>query len=228
VTRLTHPQRLRSYLRHQGIGKTLLRSVYESLNRIAMLRIFVCDILTLDEVTPEGLGRTSPWKCRFLTPTEVEALARFPDNQLSPHLVKRASEGAAECLAFLDGNTMASFQWFTSQPHPMFATRLRVRFDSSWVYMSSAYTKPAYRGHKLHSIGTIHAVRAYTERGKQGLLSIADAPNFASRNSGYSIGAQPFGRVILLGTRHHFVVRHTRRCADYGFRLERQSALVVE
>ncbi len=212
--------RVRSRLRYLGPLPTALRSVYMAANELMVLRIYECLKLTLEDVTPESRSRPSAYRSRFLSRPELERLSGDPANRLSRGFLESAWAKGDECLAFLDGEALASFGWYSRRPKVILGL-LRLHFDPAWMYMYRGYTKPAYRGQRLHSMGLLEAVRVYTERGRKGLVSIVEAVNFESKRSVYRMGWQKFGVVYHLGLGRRSLVWHTGRCDQYDFFFEK-------
>ena len=123
-----------------------------------------------------------------------------------------------QCYAIVDGNTLASYGWYTHGP-ALIDEGLRLSFDPRYVYMYKGFTLPRYRGQRLHAVGMTLALSRSIQTGFAGLVSYVDAGNLRSLRSCARMGYEHFGNVyvVALGTRYliHGDVGAERR----GFRV---------
>ena len=213
-------RRVADNLRFLGVGKTAVRSAYMACNVVGVLRVYECIKLEPGDLN-SGFGEPeAPFESRMLSREEAGALPQQPANNVSPEFVEQALANGDECLAIFEGETLASYGWYSRRPTRMLET-LFVHFDPHWAYMYHGYTKPEYRGHRLHAGGLTRALHIYADRGLSGLVSIVEHVNYASKISVYRMGFRQFGTIYQLGSRNHFSLMHTGHCADYGFRIAR-------
>lgn len=162
---------------------------------------------------------------RFATRDELMAALADPElaEEMSAEFVESALARGDECFGLFDGDTLASFGWYSTQPTPI-AQDLVLHFDPAWVYMYKGYTLASHRGRRLHGIGMSMALAAYTDRGARGLISYVKSNNFQSLRSIHRTGYRVFGEVFVLRALGRVLTWATPGCQPYAFRLEWRGA----
>ena len=187
--------------------------------------------LFTDTVNPQFLALSPEYQAAFLTPSEVWRHAEDPLNDLPESFVRRALATGDQCFAILHGDTLANYSWYTKSTN-RFSETLSLDFDRRWVYQYRAFTRPAYRGRRLHAVGLTNALAACLERGDRGLVICVDATNKASLTSCLRTGFRVFGTIYsatparLLGQRSSRLgplarplLYHSPGCRRFKFRL---------
>lgn len=192
-----------------------------AVNRIVPFQIMKGMTAVLPDINP-GLFDHGSFRAGFATQDELLAHTGA-EYEMSPAFVRESLGKGDECYALFDGDRLASFGWYSNQP-TLISDRLLLHFDPSWVYMYKGYTHPDYRGKRLHGIGMSLALRAYTERGSQGLISYVKSNNFQSLRSIERMGYRIFGEIYLARVLGRAVSWTTPSCKPYGFRLESVAA----
>lgn len=175
--------------------------------------------LTLDQLTlPEC---EIPYETRFLEPHE---LLRFSESEptLPAEFVLDAVDRGDRCYAILDGDRLAAYSWYSMRPTLVFDA-LHLHFDPAYCYMYNGYTHPDYRGQRLHGIGMARALRALTEAGWRGFVSVVDTDNVRSLRSCFRMGYRTFGVIRILGKGERKWIHASAGCAPYGVTLSRLS-----
>lgn len=139
----------------------------------------------------------------------------------------RAFRDGHECYAFIDkeAGVLASYGWYSHVP-TLFAQRFELHFDSAWVYMYGGYTRPEYRGQRLHALGMAAAARHYTDAGYRGIISCVELGNTDSLRSVYRLGYKNFGMVHVVPFFGWHLVFRTKGCRSYGFTVKPRLAEV--
>lgn len=198
-----------------------------ALNAVVDFKILRGMTAVIDDVPAEMLSAPG-YQARFADRDELLAATEDPDVvcEMTPEFVERALAKGDECFGLFDGERLASFGWYSTQPTRI-GNGLTLNFDSSWVYMYKGFTLPDYRGQRLHGIGMSLALKACTERGKHGLISYVRSTNFRSLRSIERMGYRIFGDV--------YVIRHQDRtwtwaspgCHPYDFHVQSRSPTAV-
>lgn len=201
-----------------GIAGAGLDVAYRALNKFTRFLA-----LTMLSVTPDTVDRTflsghAEHVHRFLNPSEVEALTRDPANQLPPDFVSPALAKGDQCYAILDGDVLAGYGWY-SRGQTLVTEELMLQFDPAWAYMYRGYTRPEYRGQRLHAIGMAKAMMEYARQGCRGLVSYVEANNLSSLKSCYRMGYVKAGTIVALKLRARYAIRVGRGCERFGFAL---------
>ncbi len=176
------------------------------------LRICVAD-LTLPDYPPADLR----YETRFLVEDEVLRFAEHVPT-LRPKFTHEALTRGDRCYAILDGDRLASYGWYATQPLVV-AFGLYLHFDPAYAYMHTGYTNPDYRGQRLHGIGMARALEALTDEGSRGLVSCVDTDNLRSLRSCDRMGYRRFGVLRVLGKGARAWSHASAGCAEYGFKL---------
>ena len=61
----------------------------------------------------------------------------------------------------------------------------------------------------------------FTELNYRGLISYVDGSNVPSLRSTAKLGYRTFGTVLMMRLLGRYFIYHTRRCRDFGFRVQR-------
>ena len=207
-----------------GFSKSFYNFSLKAINRFVFFKILIC--VFIDVADPRYMGDENKYRYNFLGSDTLMDLAKDKDNGLSLSFVHEALEKGDECYGILDGNSMASFGWYSNKPTfvsfgPAENDResLWLQFAADYIYMYNGYTPKNYRGQRLHAIGMTRALKAYLDRGYKGLVSYVEANNFASLNSCYRMGYKDLGKIYILKIFGKHFIAHSKSCRQYEFRL---------
>ncbi|MCI0664363.1 MAG: GNAT family acetyltransferase [Acidobacteria bacterium] len=180
----------------------------------------------IDVADPRYMGDGNQYRYSFLDSESLMEFAKHKDNGLSLSFVHEALEKGDECYGILDGNSMASYGWYSNKPTlvtfgPAENDResLWLQFAADYIYMYNGYTPKNYRGQRLHAIGMTRALKDYLDRGYKGLVSYVESNNFASLNSCYRMGYKDLGKIYILRIFGKHFIAHSKSCSQYEFRL---------
>jgi hypothetical protein len=209
---------VRRDVRNAGIAGAGLDIAYRALNKVTRFMA-----LTMLSVTPETvdtgfLSGHAEHVHRFLSPPELEALSGDPVYQMPPDFLSQAIAKGDRCYAILDGAVLASYGWY-SRVETLVTDDLALRFGPEWVYMYKGFTRPEYRGQRLHAIGMAKAMIEYADEGYRGVVSFVEANNFSSLKSCYRMGYVKAGTIVALQMGQRHLIHVGRGCAPFGFGL---------
>lgn len=173
-----------------------------------------------DRVNPALLEQT-PFTVQVLTAKIVREVAADPELDMTPEFVAEAVSKGDACLGVFDGDTLAAYTWYSSKPTRIVPPDLVLHFDDAYMYIYKAFTRPRYRGQRLHAIGKTTALKGYQAQGFLGLLSYVEYLNFSSIKSVKRIGGKQFGSIWVIGAFGHYLIHRSRGCHRFGFRMER-------
>ncbi len=202
----------KSDYQHFGLSKALYCGSLRVARRAAGVITMQC--VFLPSVSAESLKTKPQYSCRFLTNAELQRYSQDPSLQLDQEFLRLATSKGDRCFAILDGETLASYGWYSTKP-TVVDDELSLRFHPDYAYMYKGFTHPNYRGQRLHAVGMGMALNAYLAAGSKGIVSYVEALNLASLKSCYRLGYQDFGKVYILhGQKKVF---HSQGCERYGF-----------
>jgi hypothetical protein len=136
----------------------------------------------------------------FLGEGVLRRFAQDPTSQMSAAFLDQALSRGDRCFAILDGDVLASFSWYSRRRTPM-VYGLVVNAGARFVYAYNVYTRPQYRGRRLHAIGAaraLEALRAEAGDAVAGLVSCVDAANLTSLRSHDHTGYHELGACSVL------------------------------
>jgi hypothetical protein len=205
-----------------GWEATAFHALYQAANRVVRLAIWNAVAITPETVRRSRRSDGSGPVAIMLGAESLRGYVAQSGSMLTHDFLDQAAAKGDRCFAFFDGDTLTSYGWYSKQPTRLVEVPgdLVLHFAPAWVYMYNGYTRPEYRGQRLHAIGMTAALEQYAREGKRGLVSYVDASNAASLKSCTRMGYRTFGRVVVIGRGERFLHRTSAGCAAYGFRLE--------
>jgi hypothetical protein len=192
-----------------------------AVNRVVPFQILRGMTAELPDINPK-LFEAGSFRAGFADPDRIRAAATS-EYEMSPAFCDDAFARGDRCFALYDGDRLASFGWYSTQPTHI-SDGLVLHFEPAWVYMYKGFTHPDYRGKRLHGIGMSLALRAVTESGSRGLISYVKSNNFQSLRSIERMGYRIFGDIYLARVMGKAVTWASQTCKPYGFRLESVAA----
>jgi len=217
----------RDDLRHLGFTKAAARAGYKLANRAVHWDILRLMELTTEGLNPKFLSFQTPGSHdgRFLSTREAEALSEQFGDVLTRNFVETALAKGDDVFAIFDGRTCAAFGWYSRRP-TIIRDDLELHFDPIRVYMYHGYTRPEYRGERLHALGIARALTTYVEeRGAKGMISITEGTNYRTYASSLRLGFAFRGTIYRVGLGRLSRIVQSRSCAAYGVRVTRISAV---
>lgn len=160
-------------------------------------------VLQVVTITPADLDRSflalaAPLDGAFATAGQLIDAVRFdPHMEMDAAFIEAAFARGDRCYAIWDGPELASYGWYSSRPTDI-GDGLYLHFDAAYTYMYKGWTKPSYRGRRLHGIGMARALVDLAGMGSRGLVSYVDRTNTASLRSVYRIGYRDAGHVVTM------------------------------
>ncbi len=214
----------RQSVERYGVGPTLYHAAYRAANSVAKVAIWDAVVLTPGRLERSFLEDPRQADGRMLDAAAMRPYVADKENALTDAFLDGAQFD--RCHAFFDGDVLTSYGWYSTRPTPLTEIDggLILHFDPSYAYMYNGFTRPKYRGLRLHALGMAAALMEYAKEGKKGLVSYVDSSNFASLKSCFRMGYERIGRIAILevGGRHLTAV--TRGCKPYGLYVETPSA----
>jgi hypothetical protein len=203
-----------------GLPATLADFTVSAINRGVFLKILKG--VTIERVSPEFLDCPDGYRGALLTETQVREVARKPEHALPKSFLDEALAKGDECYAIFQGETLASYGWYSTRATRIDPPDLWVNFAESYVYMYNGFTHPSHRGKRLHAIGMTQALALYLSRGHRGLVSYVESTNYASRKSTVRMGYSEFGTIFIVRIGGKYVIHHGSGCSPYAFQIQRQ------
>jgi hypothetical protein len=207
-------------IQHGGIANTAYEVLMEGINLCVDFRI--AKVMKLEVVNPDFLESEDSFQWQFVDESRLFELAKHPNSGLTARFLHTALEKGDECYGAFDGETLASYGWYSNKPTN--DDGLTVHFIPSYMYMYKGVTQRNYRGRRLHAIGMNRALHEFLGRGFKGLVSHVASHNFSSLRSVYRLGYQDIGYVVVLKFRSQVMAYASGGCRQYGFYLAKPTA----
>jgi hypothetical protein len=212
----------RESVAHHGLAATLYHAAYRVANHVTEVAVWNALAITTNMVDKRFLAGRDRAAGRMLEAAAMRPYVRDRENLLSDRFIDEASAKGDKCYALFDGDTIMSYGWYSTRP-----TRLTevpgeptLHFDPAYAYMYNGFTRPEYRGRRLHAVGMAAALDELTDAGLSGLVTYVVSSNFASLKSCHRMGYETFGHLIMFGIGSRHVWHATAGCKQYGFRVE--------
>lgn len=192
---------------------------YRALNRVTLYMVLQGMTVTMETLDRQFLSGPERYRYDILDEAALRRYSCDPSNQLRAAFLDQAIRKGDSCYAVLDGETLASFGWYSNRPTRI-NNGLELQFHPSWIYMYHGHTRDEYRGQRLHAVGMAKATEAFTRRGYKGLISYVEANNFSSLKSVYRMGYRNIGRVAVLRLFGRYLIRLDPSCSEYEFEVK--------
>jgi hypothetical protein len=210
---------IRDNFKNFGVGAGLHDVTKKAVNRVLPVRVLCTMKLTLEGVDKKYLELPEGLEGRFLDEESLMGWAKDEALDLEEPFVRHSLEAGDRCYGITDGDTLASYGWYSKRPTRM-TDELRFRFDDAYVYMFKGFTLPAYRGKRLHAIGMARALEGYTRLGSKGILSYVESNNFPSLRSCRRMGYEDVGTIVVSTIRGRHYAFRSRGCRAYDLQVE--------
>jgi hypothetical protein len=208
---------LPQFVKRHGLRASVVHGAYATAERAVGFKALKGMTLRIDDIDPKYLEEVPPFSCHRSSAEEFARLAGAAE--LAPDWFYEGAAARGDwCYYVRDGETIASYGWYSTQMVPVVADTW-ISFGPDFVYMYKGFTRPEYRGHHLHAYGMAHAAAAAVADHYDGLISYVEAHNEGSLRSVARLGYRTFGTCIrarVLGKTFTF---RSAGCDPYQFRL---------
>lgn len=219
----TRLEKARDYLRVHGIGRTIHRCSYSAIKRYYPYMTMNCIWANARRLNvPQEELPYPAYQGRFLTRGE---LLRFCDQPasagagLTKEVIPALMDNGDECYGILDGEKLAAFCWYCTNPPARINDLWALEFSPGCVYVYFVYTAPEYRGKRLLAHGIKLASREYLQRGYPNLLAFVEWANYSSLTAFYRMGFELFGRMRITRLFGKTLVQGGEGCERFDFRV---------
>ena len=206
----------RSFARF-GWSRSLRAKGLEVIGRAAdfhVLRVELMERFPLDLTLP-----SRRYTHGFLGEAAIRRFAEDPILDMTPAFIDGALARGDRCYAILDGSVLASFRWFGRHLTPM-EHRLACHPGARRVYVYHGFTRPQYRGRRLHANVAARALETFHAEGVDGIIGIVDASNLSSMKSHVRVGARDLGACYALCAAARTFVHVDASVVRHGVRVE--------
>lgn len=208
-----------SYSRRYGYRKTALRVFTDSIKHAGILRISRFIVLSGDSVNYSAFSPELSYERALLPAADMRQYqAQIPD-QLPDRFLDVAELGGDYCYAVFDQELLVSFGWYATRFARLFDRNLS--FGQDFVYMYHGFTRPDYRGQRLHALGLAEAMTAFQKKKISAIISTVNITNYRARRSSERVGFRNLGFIIRVGPGRLGILFVTPKVRKYGVRFRR-------
>jgi len=209
---MSFPQSLRDSWSRFGAAETFAWVTFTLLERLLFLHKLEILLLEPGKVDAKFQGMPALFTGAFLDRDALLALCGPEQGmELDSTFVTSALGKGDRCYAIQKDGEVVSYGWYSRQPTRI-SSDLLFSFDPDYVYMYKGYTRPAYRGFRLHGVGMSAALRDYAETGCKAIVSYVKRSNLASLRSVYRMGYRKIGSIVFIGQHRRILCWRTRGC----------------
>jgi hypothetical protein len=204
-------------IRNHGSQAAIYDVAIRSINKFVYLKTLEC--VVIERVDPGSLILPAHLDYVRLDGARLSSLGSVKENELPEGFIRDALAEGNECYAVLDGDTLASYGWYSKTP-TLVNEDLRLHFDRQYVYRYKGFTSKPYRGQRLHAIGMMLALNKYRNQGFKGLVAYVESNNFNSLKSLYRMGYKTCGHLRVLRLGRRYFIQSGQGCSGYGLELQ--------
>jgi len=167
-----------------------------------------------------SVSASNPHYKKLLIPaSEMRQYQPQLQDQLSESFLERAEQRGDYCYAIFDQAHLVSFGWYATATARLFDRCLT--FNPDYVYMYHGYTRPDYRGERLHALGLAEAMMVFQVQEKRAIISTINITNYPVRKSIERLGFRYAGYIMQFGPTRLGLLHVTPKAQTYGIRLRR-------
>lgn len=207
-------QSLRRIAHTHGLSAAIYDATVRAVNKVLYYRRLEC--VVIEDVNPAFSILPESFAFARVETADLRRIATNPAYELTADFIEEAATKGDVCYGILDGETLASYGWYSHSPTLLDNERLSFRFDPSYVYMYKGLTLDAWRGKRLHAIGMTRALAAYRAEGFRGLISYVESNNFDSLRSCERMGYRRCGAIWIIGIGSRYLIKRSASCSGYG------------
>ena len=190
-------QTLVGYYRRYGLRKTALRVVTDTFRQAGIVRASRFIVLYPDSINSSAFPPDSPYRRELLTAAQLRPYqAQLPED-LPEWLLSAAEQSGDYCYAIFDDDQLISFGWYATRTARLFDRTFS--FDPAFAYMYHGFTRPDYRGQRLHALGLAEAMTAFQQQDKSAIISTVNITNYRARQSSERLGFRNSGFIVQIG-----------------------------
>jgi hypothetical protein len=200
-----------------GALKTLRHASFRLINRFLYfdcLHIIVLDRNNLKSLDPANGHKLS---AKIATLEDLKEMEKQGCWNIHRRKIEYFNQGDTCLLSYVD-NKLAGYTWAHTSEYPEFVAGLRLSVPNEYLYNSSGFTHPDYRGYGLQSFRHHELLNLHQWRNKKGLLGFVVYTNYSSRRGQEKGGYKRIGNIYVIGSKSHFCAFIGRNLRSMGIK----------
>lgn len=186
-----------------GAVKTIRHAVFRLINRIIYCDCLHIIVLDRDDLKSLDPAKTLRLSTKIATMGDLKEMEKQGCWNIHKRKIDFFNQGDTCLLSYVDNN-LAGYTWVHTSECPEFVAGLRLRIPNEYLYNSSAFTHPDYRGYGLQSFRHNELLSHHQWRNKKGLLGFVVHTNYSSRRGQEKAGYKKIGNIYVIGSKSHF------------------------
>lgn len=200
-----------------GAVKTLRHAVFRLINRIIYFDCLHIIVLDRDDLKSLDPVKTHRLSAKVATLKDLKGMEKQGCWNIHQRKIDFFNQGDTCLLSYVDHN-LAGYTWAHMSECPEFVTGLRLRIPNDYLYNSSAFTHPDYRGYGLQSFRHHELLSLHQCRNKKGLLGFVVHTNYSSMRGQQKAGYKQIGNIYVIGSKSHFYTLIGKNLRDMGIK----------
>jgi GNAT superfamily N-acetyltransferase len=200
-----------------GAFKTFRHASFRLINRFLYfdcLHIIVLDRDNLKSLEPANGHKLST---KIATLEDLKEMEKQGYWNIRQRKIGYFNQGDTCLLSYVD-NKLAGYTWAHASRCPEFVAGLRLSVPDEYLYNSSGFTHPDYRGYGLQSFRHHELLSLPRWRKKKGLLGFVVHTNYSSRRGQEKGGYKKIGSVYVIGSKSHFCALIGKNLRNMGIK----------
>jgi hypothetical protein len=200
-----------------GAARTLRHAVFRLVNRIIYFDCLHIIVLDRDDLKSPDPVKTRRLSAKIATLEDLKKMEKQRCWNIHQRKIDFFNQGDTCLLSYVDNN-LAGYTWAHTNGCPEFVAGLRLCIPNEYLYNSSAFTHPDYRGYGLQSFRHRKLLNLHQWKDKKGLLGFVVHTNYSSRRGQEKAGYKKIGNIYVIGSKSHFYALIGKNLRDMGIK----------
>jgi hypothetical protein len=186
-----------------GAFKTFRHASFRLINRFLYFDCLHIIVLDRSKLKPFDPANGHKLSAKVATLEDLKEMEKQGCWNIRQRKIGYFNQGDTCLLSYVD-DKLAGYTWAHASRCPEFVAGLRLSVPDEYLYNSSGFTHPDYRGYGLQSFRHHELLKVHRWRSKKGLLGFVVHTNYSSRRGQQKGGYKKIGNVYVIGTKSHF------------------------
>jgi hypothetical protein len=200
-----------------GAPKMLRHAVFRLTNRFLYFDCLHIIVLDRDNIKSLDPAKTRRFRTKIATLKDLKEMEEQGCWNIHHRKIEYFNKGDTCLLSYVD-NRLAGYTWAHTSRCPEFIAGLRLSVPEEYVYNSSGFTLPDFRGYGLQSFRHHELLNLNQWRNKKGLLGFVVHTNYSSKRGQEKGGYKRIGNIYVIGSKSHFYALVGKNLRNMGIK----------
>jgi hypothetical protein len=200
-----------------GAPKTLRHATFRLINRFFYFDCLHIIVLDRDNIKPLDPAKIQRLSTKVATLEDLKEMEKQGCWNIHQRKLEYFHQGDTCLLSYVD-NKLAGYTWAHASACPEFVAGLRLSVPDEYLYNSSGFTLPDFRGYGLQSFRHHELLNLHRWRNKKGLLGFVVHTNYSSRKGQEKGGYKKIGNIYVIGSKSHFCTLIGKNLRNMGIK----------